>query len=268
MSSTQSMNSLEQKVESLSLDASSLEQKADNLPNQKDSTDLSLSLDEPEIDQKVILFLADKQKNQIMLTDEDGKEISTEYELTHKQLHISGLYFQETKDEKTGELSFKPIASELEGRIPVDMSAWAGKYDAKQANYALGKCVEWMRHYNGVSIPTWKGKLPYKPKLEEFWKDHTFAEDGKMPWCVKWINDVYNASVGCDKVYQVCFCANYFAIGNLFHLGACKVAAIMKGRKFADLPALLGVPPKNVPVKSTTETESKTEEVDGKAEKK
>jgi hypothetical protein len=258
-----------------SLDNSSLEQKEvqpslglDNLSSEQKVIEPSLGLDEPEVEQTVTFYLADKEKNQIFLKDKEGNDIPTEYVLTYKQLHISGLYFSEEKDEKTGEISFKPTANELEGRLPVDMTSWAGKYDAYQANYALGKCVEWMRHYNGVAIPTWKGKLPHKPKLEDHWKDHTFAEDGKMPWCVKWINDVYDASVGCDKVYQICFCANYFFINNLFHLGACKVAAIMKGRKFSDLPMLIGVPPKNISAKSTTENESKTNEVDGKAEKK
>jgi hypothetical protein len=300
MSAVQSLDnsSLEQKVvePSLGLNNSSLEQKVtesslslDNSSSEQKVIEPLLGLDEPEVEQTVTFYLAYGEKHplkdeegndipnkytvtykQIMLKDKEGNDIPTEYTLTYKQLHISGLYFSEEKDEKTNEVSFKPTANELEGRLPVDMNAWAGKYDAYQANYALGKCVEWMRHYNGVAIPTWKGKLPHKPKLEDHWKDHTFAEDGKMPWCVKWINDVYEASVGCDKVYQICFCANYFFINSLFHLGACKVAAIMKGRKFADLPALIGVPPKNVPAKSTGENESKTngkDEADGKAEK-
>lgn len=182
---------------------------------------------EEKSEQTVTLYLADKDK----------KCIGSEHSLTHTQLSVSKLYFE--VDEKTGKK--KPNVEELEGKIPVDMTAWAGKYTVEDAEYALAKCVEWMKHYNGVSIPCWKGTLPFKPRLEEFWKDSTFAEDGKTPWCISWVSKIHESGTGCDKLFQVLLCANYFYIDSLVHLICCKIAAIMKGTKLKDLPAVLGV---------------------------
>lgn len=228
---------------------------------------LGLDLDE-ESEKTVILYLADKYTDCI----------GSEHTLTHTQLHVCRLFFsrkekrngrmkdeekkngkeekktsiEEKKDSKGKNEEKKDDSnddkeedyqleanSELEGKIPISTS-WAGGYSTEEAAYGLEKCVQWMKHYNGVSIPCWDGKLPRKPKLEEYWKDHTLAEDGKTPWCVQWIRDIHAEGVACDTVYQVLMCANYLDINSLIRLACCFIASIMKGKKFVDLPALIG----------------------------
>lgn len=102
----------------------------------------------------VTLYLIDRKEMPVFRKNKMGEDEKVEFKLTKKELSLSRLFFELDKDGNA-----VTSLQSLDEAIPISMS-WAtgsnpdvpNPYTTDDAAYALGKCVEWMKHFNGYSI--------------------------------------------------------------------------------------------------------------------
>lgn len=180
-------------------------------------------LDMENENQDIILFLCQ---------DPDS---CTKHTLTRRQLSVAGIFFD--RSESKAETMLQGLDEEIP--IPMTWATVAG-YSSEQAEYGFSKCVEWMKHYNGVAISYPTAAIIKGDNISEKWKDEK-SSDGMTPWCVKWIQDIHEESKQCDKIYQVFMCSNYLNIESLTRLCAYYLAYIGKGKTREQMEQIFGI---------------------------
>lgn len=101
--------------------------------------------------------------------------------------------------------------------------------DVHLTPYAVDKAIEYMKYHKdgAIEIP----EAPLKDKdIRNAWKD---------PWDIDFINTIIEDSVAFDKLFQILHCANYLDIKPLLHLGATKMATILRCALLEDVDKLI-----------------------------
>lgn len=115
----------------------------------------------------------------IYQTNSQGEPVGIKYKLTHKELSLCSIFFD--RDEKTGE--FTTTLQGLDEEIPIPFS-WTSKFhtdegimykkpingtdETEDVVYALDKCVEWMKYFDGKMMKIISMPLPPLKNAGEF----------------------------------------------------------------------------------------------------